>query len=1093
MNFIIENRKKDKYFINILLIIWLFLFGFTSIASGINIDDTRMMSEPAISNRHIAFIYAEDLWIQDINGNSPRRLTINEGVESNPVFSPDGKLIAFSSEYNGNTDVYILPVEGGIPKRLTWHPSDDFVIGFVPDGSSVLFTSSRMPHYSQIYTVPVDGGYPAKLEIPNGYHASYSPDGQYMAYTPTPDAFTQWKKYRGGAVSRIWIFSFADNSVKEISKPEGGCNDTMPVWIDNCIYFISDREGEFNLYSYNIEDHQIDRLTSFRDFPVINIAGKGSKIILEQGGYLHIYEIRSKLLKRLVIGIATELPGLRPGFVSGNRHIRSADISPTGARAVFGFRGDIVTVPEKKGDYRNITETAGIHEKYPAWSPDGKYIAYFTDSSGEYELAVISQDGKGKAERFPLEGAGFYAFPKWSPDSKRIAYTDNSRSLYIIEIDNGKTVKISSDEMYTPGAFREIAGSWSPDSKWLSFTKVLNTHFKKIYLYSVDQDRSFPVTDGLSDASEPVFDPSGKYLFFFASTDAGPIVNWFDLSNSNMTMTRSIYLVTLQKETLSPFLKESDEEMPREEKRGKDNGNKDQRGENGDMDNEIRIDFEGIENRTVAFPVSAGSFYNLGVNREGEILYIYKSDPYSSGLLKIYDMKKKKEIEIMDMENYIISADGRKLLFTSSGRWSVTDAGPNAKSGAVNLKTEDILVKTEPFSEWSQILDEAWRINRDYFYDPGMHGADWESIKAKYSLFLPHLTCRSDLTRLIRWMCSELSVGHHYTGIWNPDNAGQIGIGLLGVDYSVENDRYRISKIYGGLNWDAELRSPVTEPGINIKEGEYLLAVNGKDIKADQNIYSFFENTAGRIIELTVGPCPDYKDSRVVKAVPVRQEHSLRHRDWVEGNLRRVTEASKGKVAYVYVPNTAGLGLKYFTRYFFPQADRKAVIIDERFNGGGMLADYYIDVLRRPYHCHWNFRYGNDLKTPSASIQGPKVMIINEMAVSGGDLLPFMFRKSRIGTLVGKRTFGALVGILGFPELMDGGFVTAPNLAIWTNEGFIVENAGISPDIEVEQWPAEVIRGNDPQLEKAIEIALKKLEEDAMAEPVRPPYPLRAR
>jgi tricorn protease len=509
----------------------------------------------------------------------------------------------------------------------------------------------------------------------------------------------------------------------------------------------------------------------------------------------------------------------------------------------------------------------------------------------------------------------------------------------------------------------------------------------------------------------------------------------------------------------------------------------------------MKVDIETIQDRIVAFPIKKGNYSMLGSANNGAVFYIKGSDdPDSPAMLHKYDLKKRKDSEVMELDGYILSADGKKMLYNKKDTWGITTAGEKPEAGKGLLNIADIQVKIDPRIEWPQIFDEAWRINRDYFYDPGMHGADWKAMKEKYSAFLPDLACRSDLNRLIQWMCSEISVGHHRVGGGDFLNTpGAVKGGLLGADFEQTNNRYRLKKIYGGLNWNPGLRSPLTEPGINARTGEYILAVNGKDLKTDQNLYSFFENTAGKIVELTLGPNPDYTDSRVVRVVPVENEYSLRNRDWVEGNLKKVTEATNGQVAYVYVPNTAEEGHEYFKRYFFPQADRKAIIIDERFNGGGLIADYYIDILRKPYQSHWNMRYGADLKTPSASIQGPKVMIIDETAGSGGDMLPWMFRKFEVGTLVGKRTWGGLVGTVGFPELMDGGGVTAPNLAIWTKDGFIVENVGVAPDIEVEQWPALVISGRDPQLEKAIEVALKELEKNPQIDPQRPAYPVRVR
>ena len=1072
---------------------------------GINTKDTRMVSQPAISANHIAFIYAEDLWIANTDGSQPRRLTVDEGIESDPYFSPDGSLIAFSAQYDGNTDVFTIPVEGGIPTRLTWHPGADLVRGFTPDGKRVLFASQRAVfsnRYYQLYTVSLAGGSPEKLDIPNAWSASYSPDGKFMAYTPLGPQYLQWKNYRGGTISNIWLYSFADHSVTKIPQPQGGCNDAEPMWQTGKIFFISDRKGEFNLFSYDQATKEVTQLTFFTEFPILKASSVIGKIIFEQEGYLHIFDIALNTRNKLTIPIAADLLELRSRFVQGNNYIRSIDISPTGSRVVFDYRGDIITLPAEKGDPRNITLTTGVHEKYPSWSPDGKSIAYFSDASGENALLIKSQDGKGDPKSFKLNGTGFYAYPMWSPDSRKIAYSDNGRNLYILDIESGTIKKIDSDEVYTPGDFRKMAGDWSSDSKWLLYTKVLKTNFRVIYLYSVDQQTSYPVTDGMSDASEPVFDPNGEYIYFFASTDDGPVVNWFDLSNQDMRMTNSIYLATLRSDIVSPLTKESDEEGIKKENKEPDKlADKEKKDSKtpapvAEKPKVLKVETSGITDRIVNIPVRAGNFYDLGVGATGEILYVVRpSDPSGSSMLHKYDLKERKDNEVMELDYYIVSADRKKMFYEKGEVYGITATGKKPEPGKGIINTSAISVKIDPVAEWPEIFDEAWRINRDYFYDPGMHGVDWNAMKAKYAKFLPDLACRSDLNRLIQWMCSELGVGHHR--ISSPgDRLHQIkpiGGGLLGADYTISENRYRIAKIYGGLNWNPDLRSPLTEPGLNIKTGDYILAVNGKDATADKDFFSFFENTAWQMVELTINSKPDYSGSRVVKVVPIANEYALRNRDWVEGNLKKVTEATNGQVAYVYVPNTSSAGHEYFKRYFFPQADRKAIIVDERFNGGGSLADYYIDILQRPLQAYWNMRYGVDLKSPSASIQGPKVMIIDETAGSGGDMLPWMFRKFKVGTLVGKRTWGGLVGILGFPEFIDGGSVTAPNVAIWTKDGYVVENNGVAPDIEVEQWPADVINGKDPQLEKAIEVALQELKKNPPEVPVRPPYPIKVK
>ncbi|MEE9500976.1 MAG: PDZ domain-containing protein, partial [Candidatus Aminicenantaceae bacterium] len=1077
------------------------------LSGGIDVKDTKLLSQPAISKTHIVFAYAGDLWVANIDGTGVRRLTTAQGAESVPSFSPDGSLIAFSANYDGNTDVYVVPVEGGVPKRLTWHPGSDTVRGFTPCGSSVLFISARLSFsrsYAQLFTVPVEGGIPENLKIPTAFKATYSPDGTQIAYTPLGEVFHQWKHYRGGTVSEIWLCSLSDYSIEKITQPEGRSNDTDPMWIEKKIYFRSDRNGEFNLFSFDLTSKEIKQLTSYGDFPVLSASAGGGEIIYEQAGHLHIYDPDSAQNKKLTIGVAADLMEVRSRFVKDFRYVRSASISPSGARAVLDFRGEIITVPAEKGDPRILTHTTGVHDRYPIWSPVGKSIAYFSDESGEYGLHVKHQDGKGEVKKFKLNGAGFYDTPVWSPDSQKISFADNSWSLYWIDLKTGVSKKIASEQFYGPSQFKTIHSAWSPDSKWIAYTLNTAAYMQKVCVYSIDKDKSYPVTDGMSDVGDPVFDQSGKYLYFFASTDAGPVKHWFAMSSADMRMTRSIYLAVLRKDIPSPLAKESDEEKGIEEKKEPEKKEepkkKKAQPEKKKEKPAFAIDLDGLNNRILALPVRAGAYFDLQAGKEGEIYYL-EAPLVSRGpsgretTLKRFDLKKREDEDVMPGVNgYAISADKKKILYRTRNSLGIIPAAEKAKPGQGKINIDAIEVRIDPKAEWKQIFHEAWRINRDYFYDPNMHGADWNAMRKKYAVFLPHLSCRNDLNRVIQWMCSELAVGHHRVGggdfISQPK---RVPGGLLGADYTIENGCYRFKKVYGGLNWNPELRSPLTEPKVDVKAGEYLLAVQGKKLRPPTNLHSLFENTSGKIIEITVGPNPDGKGSRTVSVVPIANESALRNRDWVEGNLRKVDRATGGRVAYVYVPNTTTLGHIYFKRYFFPQAHKDAIIVDERFNGGGQVADYYIDILRRPLTSYWATRYGDDIKTPSASIQGPKVMLINELAGSGGDLLPWMFRKFKLGKLIGKRTWGGLVGTLGFPVLLDGGYVTAPNLAIWTEDGFVVESVGVPPDIEVEQWPADVIAGHDPQLEKAIEVIMEELKKNPPKKFKRPPFPIRVK
>lgn len=1080
------NPPKTNFMKNIKQLFTLVIAGIALFQLQVhaqNTKDTRLVHTPAISQNNIAFIYAEDLWIADKEGSNPRRLTIDEGVETAPVFSPDGSMIAFSAEYDGNRDVFIVPAAGGIPKRLTWHPSWDITLGFTPDGKNVLFSSPRTSftgRYSQMYTVSVEGGQPKRLPIPTGFRGTYSPDGKYLAYVPNGEVFNQWKHYRGGTLGRIWIMDLATNEVTEIPKPEGGSNEADPEWIGNKVYFRSDRDGEFNLFSYDVGTKAITKHTDNKDFGIMSLHANGNELIYDYAGYLYRHDGASGSNTKITVGIATDLLELRPRFVSGDEYIRSASISPSGARVAIDFRGEIVSIPEKNGDVINHTQTPNVHEKEPAWSPDGKQIAYFSDESGEYALHILSVEGKN-VKKINLSGAGFYAFIHWSPDSKKVAFVDNGRNLYVVDITTSKSTKVASDKLYYPGTFRELYGSWSKDSKWVSYTIITETNFEQAFAYSLDQNKSFALSDGLSNVTEPIFDASGKYVYLLASTDAGPVVNWFDQSNQDMEMSNSIYVITLRKDLPSPLAKRNDLEMNEESKE--------------EDDTPFSIDWDGIFNRILDVPVSPGMYSNLSSPEEGKVYYISRkphsgfNEPQS---FMVYDLKEREGKEIMAANAYEVSGNGKKMLYLKGRSWGITDIG---KAGEGMLNTGAIEIKIDPVQEWANIFNEAWRVQRDYFYDPGMHGVDWNAMKTKYSPFLKDISCRSDLYRVMQWLCSELAVGHHrFQGTGDDlNNPDRVRGGLLGADYKVSNNRYQIAKIYGGLNWNPGMRSPLTEPGVNINEGDYLIAVNGNQVTASQNLYAFFENTADKIIDLTVSANANGSNARTVKVVPVRNENALRNRDWVEGNMQRVNEATNNQVAYVYVPNTTTAGHEYFKRYFFPQANKKAIIIDERFNGGGQLADYYIDHLRKPYQSSWNFRYGGDLKAPSASIQGPKVMLIDENAGSGGDYLPYLFRRFELGKMIGKRTWGGLVGILGYPEFIDGGSVTSPNVAFFNEDGFRIENEGIAPDIEVEQWPKEVMQGKDPQLEKAIEVILEELKNNPPQYPPRPAYPVRTK
>lgn len=1072
-------------------------------AAALDPTDTRMLASPAIARDRVAFVYDNDLWLTGRDGGAARRLTRAAGLESHPAFSPDGAWLAFSAPYDGNTDVYVMPADGGEVRRLTWHPGADEVRGWTPDGRSVVFQTQRsvaVNDLAHLYTVPAEGGVAVRLPVPNAWKAALSPDGTRIAYTTSGDVFWQWKRYRGGTQGRIWILTLADQSVVEVPKPAGGCNDTDPMWSGNALLFNSDRAGEFNLHRYDPASRQVEALTRLADFPVTDPSvGADGAVVFEHGGWLHRLDPGAAAPVRMRVAVASDLTETRPRRAEGGSWIRAASPSPDMKRVAFEFRGEIVTVPAEKGDPRAVTSSTGAHDRSPAWSPDGTRIAWFSDEGGEYALWVGAQDGRGTPKRHAPGGAGYYDQPKWSPDGKRIAYRDNSQSLWVMDLATGRASKVAQEPVYSPLFL--MSANWSPDSRWLAYTIQEHGLFRAVYAWSAEQGRSFRLTDGLSEMAEPVFDPNGEFLYVLASTDAGPLKDWFAQSSADMQMKHGIYAIVLRRDGPSPIPPQSDEVAAKASGAAARPAAGAAKQDEAPKVPVVRIDLERIGDRIVALPVETGTRRGLRVGASGEIYWLetvgrtaFDAWDGPADLRRFTLEKRETKTIAKQVDDVVLSPDGKKVLYRVKDDWFIADAGDELPPGKGKLDLGAVSVRVEPRAEWAQILDEAWRIQRDWFYDPGYHGNDWPAIRDKYRAFLPDLATRGHLDRVIRMMLSELTVGHSYLRTGDaPEKPKPLRVGLLGADLAAENGRWRFTRVYGGLNWNPDLRAPLRTPGVEVQDGEYLLAVEGRDLRPPANPYAPFENAVDRQVRISVGPNPDGRGSREVTVVPVASETNLRYLDWVERNLRLVDERTGGRVAYVHLPNTAEEGHEMFKRYFYPQSHKDAIILDERYNGGGLVADYYIDIMRRPYVSHWAMRYGQDLVTPRGAIFGPKVMLADEYAGSGGDLLPWMFKKFGIGPVVGKRTWGGLVGILGFPPLMDGGSVTAPNLAIWTEDGWVVENRGVEPDVEVEQWPKEVSAGRDPQLEKAIELVMQALERNPPKRPVRPPYPVRAR
>jgi len=1046
----------------------IFLFCIVFVVSAVYAEKgTRFLHQPDISAELIVFVYANDLWTVPASGGEAKRLTTHEGVESSPKFSPDGKWIAFSGMYDGNTDVFVIPTDGGEPRRLTYHPGGDVVLGWTQNGRKVLFSSGRNGRYNPLHTVDISGGFPEMLLIPEASLACYSPDGHYLAYTPVRNAFGTWKRYRGGRTTPIWIIDLNNNSHEEI--PHETASDTYPVWIGDSIYFMSDRNKAMNLFAYNTRTKRVRQLHSHTVMDIKYLSGGAGKLVYAAEGHIYVYDPNIETSTQIPITVPSELIDIRSHFKNISREIASGYISPTGKRAVFEAHGEILTVPAEKGDIRNLTQSTGIMERYPSWSPDGKSIAYFSDADGEYALCITDQFGNTVPKKITLDDPSFYYSPVWSPDSKNIAFRDKRRNLWYVQVSTLHPKKIDTDVASSDF-------SWSPDSKWIAYQRLLENRFGVLYLYSAEKETSYQLTDGMSDSVNPVFSTDGKYMFFRASTDIGPLKGGLDMSSSNRDFSYDIYITVLRDDAPSPFAPESDEEIPKTESKDEKSSTKKQ---------EFRIDLENIDQRIITLPVQAGRYSALA-SAPDKLFYQNGSDLY------VYDFKQRKADKFLsNVFRYIVSADGKKILYGTRTTWAIvpTAGKPKPGSGRLNLSTME--VRVDPRAEWKQMFYEAWRLNRDFFYDPYMHGVDWKGMLQRYEVYLPDLACRTDLNYLLSEMLGELCVGHSYVRGGFP-RGETVPVGLLGADYEIANGRYRFKKIFSGLNWNPELRAPLTEPGVKINVGDYIISVNGKELRTPTNIYSLFEKTAGKQVTLTVNNVPSQYGAKTVTVVPVVNERSLRSRDWVEENRRKVEEMTNGQIGYIYLPNTGGGGYTYFNRYFFAQLNKKGLIVDERFNGGGKVADYIIDLMNRPLMNYWAPREGPDYTTPFSACFGPKVMIINEYAGSGGDWMPFYFRDQGVGPLVGKRTWGGLVGIGGTPRLMDGGSVTAPNFAIFSRDGkWIIENEGVAPDYEIEMIPKDFVDGHDPQLEKAVEVVLELLKKKSYKKTPRPPYPIK--
>jgi tricorn protease len=1068
-----------------------------------------LLENPALSKTQIAFVYASELWTVSREGGAAHVLATHITPETRPIFSPDGSRIAYTATYDGNTDVYVIAAPGGTPRRLSYHPGPDVALGWTPNGENVLFRSPRQSYslFSQFFTIPAAGGFPIRLPLPMGDDAAYSPDGQKLAYVPLHQWEPAWKHYRGGQTKPIWIARLSDSSIVKV--PRQNSNDYDPMWVADTVYFLSDRNGPVTLFAYNTRTRAVRQVIENHGLDLKSASAGPGAIVYEQFGSIHLYDLKSGREHAVNITVAGDLPDTRPHFLKiTSKDIITSGISPTGQRAVFEAHGEILTVPAKKGDVRNITRTPGVEERFPSWSPDGKSIAYFSDASGEYGLEIRDQTGLSAPRTISLgTPPSFFYNPAWSPDSKQIAYTDKRLNLWLVNLANPTPVKVDTDLFDSPAHIMDPA--WSPDSRWVAYTKQLQNHLHAVFVYSVEDHSVHQITDGMSDALYPAFDKSGKYLYFTASTDMGLTSGWLDMSSLEHPVQRSVYVVVLRRDLPSPLAPESDDEKPEKPGEKESGGGEKQSGSTAEESKEksakvkkpvkVKIDFQNIRQRILALPVPPHNYVNLASGKAGEVYLleapiVLLAQPGTDHSMRVskFDLKKRKTTQLVGgVSSFDLSFDGSKMLYEKHGKWFITSTDKPPKPGDGTLKMDAMEVDTEPRAEWRQEYREAWRIERDFFYDPHFHGLNLQQAEAFYKPYVANLGSRADLTYLFEEMTGNMSVGHMFVrgGSDSPPPKPE-RVGLLGADYKIQNGHYQFARIFNGENWNPELHAPLTQPGVNVKEGEYLLAVNGRELHSTDNLYSFFLETAGRQTVLKVGPNPDGTGSRQVTVVPVANEYNLRNLAWIESNRRKVDQMSGGRLAYVYLPNTAGAGYSNFNRYYFAQVGKEGAVLDERFNTGGDLADYIIDYLKRPPMSRVATRQGQDYTEPIDAIFGPKAMIINQFAGSGGDAMPWYFRKAGIGPLVGMRTWGGLVGIGGYPVMMDGGGITAPRWAIYGLHGhWEVENHGIPPDVEVNLDPQLVRQGHDPQLEKAVQVVLEMLKKNPPPEFKRPPYP----
>ena len=1105
----------------------------------------RMMRYPDVSSNQIAFVYAGDIWVAPKTGGAALRLSSPRGEESFPKFSPDGTEIAFSGNYDGNMDLYIMPVSGGLPRRITHHGAPDRLIGWYPDGKRLLYATSMTSYkdrFNQLYSVSVNGGLPEKLPMPYGEFGALSPDASKLAYTPISVDFRTWKRYRGGMNPDIWVFDLKNTTAKNLTASDAA--ESIPMWHGDTLYFLSDRDEhkKANLWAYDFKREKFRQVTFFTDYDV-HFPSLGPKdIVFEYAGQLYLLDLATEKYAAVNISVVTDRATLKPRLESVSGFIQNATISPTGKRALFEARGDIFSVPQENGIVRNLTRSSGVAERSPAWSPDGKLIAYWSDRTGEYELTVRNADGTGEERTLTKLGPGFRYTPQWSPDSKKVLWVDQAMKLNVYDFDTKRNKVIDQQKWMYHGELAGFGVSWSADSRWIAYAGEKDNRNSAVVLYDYKNGKRHEVTSGFYDDNEPVFDPDGKYLYLRTGRSFSP--SYSDLDNSFIyANSTQLAAVPLRKDVPSPLAPRNDEEPDKDKDKKKDDEKKsddkkadekkdakpaDKKPDSAEpkkddakpaeakdekksdaKDGEkkddkaadkkdekkpkpVEIDLDGFEQRMVILPPKAGRYANL-VAVPGKLLYRWMPRGEGATPIELFDMEKREVKRVVDdADGFELSGDRQKLLVQKGG-YSIVDAKEGQNLGK-KLDTGNFTTTIDPRAEWKQIFTDAWRLERDMFYDPNLHGVDWKLMRERYGKLLEDAVTRWDVNYLIGELLGELNASHTYRSGGETERSFERPVGYLGCDFALVNGAYRIAKIITNAPWDTEVRSPLARPGLtNIFVGDYLLAVNGEPLDTTKDPWAAFQGLADKPVMLTVNSNASMTGAREVLVTTIGSEARLRNLAWINENRLRVEKLSDGQIAYVYVPDTGQGGQNELVRQWRGQVTMPGMIIDERFNSGGQIPDRFVELLNRPLRNYYGVRDGKDWPWPPVAHFGAKAMLVNGWSGSGGDCFPFLFKDSKLGPIIGMRTWGGLIGITGTPGLLDGGSITVPTFGIYSRDGqWIIEGYGVDPDIEVVDDPAAMAKGGDPQLERAVTEVMKQLRQSPPPNVKKPKYPDRS-